>query len=387
MIRAVLPWAIAATAVAAVTITRRWLVHRRHGRRFCPGPPPPLWTWALPWTVFRRSTCLYDLSNLRATARGTRCPECDRLVTKSRQMRSIPARWRLGEVVLVCLVIKKTGSANIADSLRTITYDLGLALLYALLFTFLKVLKWHRLVQAGAGEGSSLGEAAKSYFVGMAGGLLTPGRVGEVARTMFLEIHEKSLVAYLVVLDRVFEVAAVLFLALPGLYYFLNPFFAALGVLLLALLLAALYYPEYPLRWLCRVLERSGKFAGARQQLGRTEARIAAISPGAKLKQLGLSLLSYGIVFVQFYHLLNNYDQGRLPAVLLAQPLIMLTNIMPFTIGGLGIREGAAMVLLSRFGVPRAAAISSAFMLFLLNTALPAIIGALLFSLPREKKR
>jgi hypothetical protein len=43
------------------------------------------------------------------------------------------------------------------------------------------------------------------------------------------------------------------------------------------------------------------------------------------------------------------------------------------------------MVLLSRFDIPQAAAISSAFMLFLLNTALPAVIGAVLFSWPRKK--
>lgn len=291
----------------------------------------------------------------------------------------------LVSIALLILVVDKTGSANIADSLRTITYDLGLALLYGQLFTYLKVLKWHRLVLAAAGKGSSLGDAAKSYFVGMAGGLLTPGRVGEVARTMFLEKYGKSLVAYLVVVDRIFEVAAVLFLALPGIYYFLNPFFAAMGILLLALLLAALYCPEYPLRWLRRVLEHSGKLAGARQQLSLMDARIAAIPPRAKLWQLALSLLCYGIVFVQFYHLLNNYHHGRLPAVLLTQPLIMLTNVLPFTVGGLGIREGTAMVLLSRFDIPQAAAISSAFMLFLLNTALPAVIGAVLFSWPRKK--
>jgi len=201
-----------------------------------------------------------------------------------------------------------------------------------------------------------------------------------------MERHKRSLIAYLVVVDRIFEMAAVLFLALPGLYFYANFLVAAAALVILAMLLAVIYFPEYPPRWLQRALERTGRFAAARQQLEVMQLQLAAIAPAVKFKQLGFSFLSYGVVIVQFYHLLNHYDHGRLWMVILAQPLIMLTNILPLTIGGLGIREGTAMVLLSSFGVPQAAAIASAFMLFLLNTALPALIGSLLLLSRREKR-
>jgi len=290
-------------------------------------------------------------------------------------------------VILVCLVIARTGLGGIADSLRTIGPDLGLALACALLFTFLKVLKWHYLVLAAAGEGTTLGSAAKSFFVGMAGGLLTPGRVGEIARTVFMEKHSRGLIAYLVVVDRIFEITAVVFLALPGLLFYANFLAGAAAVLLLVVLLMVIYFPEYPPRWLHRILDRTGKFAAAREQLGRMELKIAAISPGVKFKQLLLAVLSYAVVILQFHHLLNNVHHSRLWMSVLAQPLIMLTNILPFTIGGLGIREGAAMVLLSPFAIPAAAAISAAFLLFLLNTALPALIGALVLLPNNVNKR
>jgi uncharacterized membrane protein YbhN (UPF0104 family) len=51
---------------------------------------------------------------------------------------------------------------------------------------------------------------------------------------------------------------------------------------------------------------------------------------------------------------------------------------MPVTIGGLGIREGAAAWLLSRYGVPTAEAALAAFLMFSINTALPGLIGAFL---------
>ncbi len=286
---------------------------------------------------------------------------------------------------LVYLVATKAGMDELTASLGMLTPALGLALLGSLFFTLLKVLKWRGLVQAASGEAVACGDAATSYLVGMAGGLLTPGRVGEVARAFSLERHGRGLVAYLVILDRVFEVAAVVFLALPGIVHFAAFPAGAVAAAVLALLLAVIGRPDLPLRWLGRLLPPSGRLAAARETLGRMGLQAAAIPLGVKFRQSGLALLSYGVAILQFHFLLNNHLPAPLATAMLAQPLIMLTNILPVTIGGLGLREGAAMVLLPAFGVPRAAAVSSAFMLFFLNTALPALAGALLFLFSRGR--
>ncbi len=289
--------------------------------------------------------------------------------------------------MFIFLVIDKVGWPGIAKSLKTIRCGLLIALVYSLVFTFLRALKWYYLVSRGAEGNTSVREGIKSYFVGMMGGLLTPGRVGEVARVLFLEQHRKSLIAYLVVIDRVFDIAAALLLALPGIYYYTNvPAAAGVGIIL-AVVVAGLFFPHYPARWLNRMLARSGKFPLLGERFGFIEDQVAAIVPGFKIKFFGFTLLCYGIVIVQFYWLVTNYYPCRLWMAALSQPLIMLTNIMPLTIAGLGIREAAAAVLLAPFGIPRAAALSSAFMLFLLNTALPAVIGAWLVFIRRKKQR
>jgi len=92
-------------------------------------------------------------------------------------------------------------------------------------------------------------DAAKSYLVGMAGGLLTPGRVGEVARAAYLNRQRKGLIVYLVAVDRIFEIAAVVLLALPGFLFYADIAAMGLAVLVLAFLMAFVYYPEFPLRW------------------------------------------------------------------------------------------------------------------------------------------
>jgi uncharacterized protein (TIRG00374 family) len=292
----------------------------------------------------------------------------------------------LFSLILLLLVLARIDMAELGDSLKRVDARLVLVLLASSLFTVLKIWRWFRLV-AAASKRVAIGDAAKSYFVGMAGGLLTPGRVGEIARTMYLERQGKSLIVCLVLMDRLFDVAVVALLALPGLAYYLNGIAAAAAALALAVLLAALCFPACPLRWLQRLLGASGKFASLRQRLERMQGQLTAISPQEKARQLGLSLLGYGVVLLQFHQLLNQTAPCRLWMVVLAQPLVMLTNILPVTIGGLGMREGTAMVLLGHFNVPSATAVSAAFMLFLLNTALPAVIGSWLVLLHRKSPR
>lgn len=124
MLRAVLPWAIAAAAVAAITVVRRAIWHRRHARRFCPGPRVPWWRYALPWTAFRRSTCLYELTGLNARkGRGIVCPECGRETTRWWEIGSAPARWRLGEAAILALVVAAvTSRAAVFRSGRWASY-------------------------------------------------------------------------------------------------------------------------------------------------------------------------------------------------------------------------------------------------------------------------
>jgi len=184
--------------------------------------------------------------------------------------------------------------------------------------------------------------------------------------------------------DKIFDITVVVLLALPGVYYYTGPLVAAgVGVMLGGLLLG-IFFPHYPPRWVNRVLAWTGKFAGTRERLSLIEGEMAAMKMAFKLKFLGVTFSCYGVVIVEFYWLVNNYQSCRFDVVCLSQPLIMLVNIVPVTIAGLGVREGAAVVLLSSFGVAGPVAISSAFMLFLLNTALPALIGALLLLTHRK---
>lgn len=302
-------------------------------------------------------------------------------------------------ILLVYFIARKVGIREIQNSFVTIRSGLIIAFGFSILFNILKAYKWYCLIRevkspeinlqnlGNPGE-LTIGNAFKSYFSGMAGGILTPGRVGEIARIVYLEKQPKSLIAYLVAVDKLFDVAVVLIMSLPGVLYF----FKLPGIIglfpILVLLVVIIYLPHLPVRWLNHLLKNTTFLMKKRERLDMIESGLQSISFSFKVKFLSITILSYGVVIWEFQQLVSNYQECGFMIALLCQPLIMLTNILPFTIGGIGVREGTAVILLAGFGIARTHALSAAFMLFVLNTAIPALIGVmLLFFRKNEAKK
>ena len=93
-----------------------------------------------------------------------------------------------------------------------------------------------------------------------------------------------------------------------------------------------------------------------------------------------LSFFTMSIYFLQAYLLLLAFQPIQYSTILSVFPLILLTNLIPVTIGSLGVREGTAIYLLSQFGVPAAIAISVSLLLFVFDTVIPGCIGSFFFN-------
>ena len=61
--------------------------------------------------------------------------------------------------------------------------------------------------------------------------------------------------------------------------------------------------------------------------------------------------------------------------MLVTVPLIMIANIIPITVSGLGIRETFALEVLGNFGIEPELAVGTSLTVFFINTVLPALIG------------
>ena len=280
-------------------------------------------------------------------------------------------------LVLLGFVLWRSQPQNIAaDADKFGVGTLLAAFALTIPFLYFKVLRWMYILRYGGSE-ASFGEAAVSLMGGMGFALITPARVGEVARVAYLRDPRKLRLASLVMLDKFFDVLVLVLLSSVGAWQILG---WPLGALLLAVGVAGLLFTYFP-----ELFRRRLSFVERRMPLGGKTADVLgaleSLSPAATTLYIALTAAAFAIVILQFGIILHAAANVSVRVALLTFPLVILTNVLPLTIAGLGIREATAVLLLAHFHVPAAIAAIAAFVMFFLNTALPGIIGALLVPL------
>lgn len=247
----------------------------------------------------------------------------------------------------------------------------------------LRWLKWHRLVRAGLGQ-LPPDQTLASILGGMAFAIVTPARVGELSRVAFLDSAKKSEAIGLVLIDRFIDLSVVLIFSAVGVL----AVFGQENLLLLAVLTAAIVVLVFVIFKLGFFLQLGARLIPIKRVQEMIESasrglnRLTSIDLGVNLL-LTLALTTLDII--SFYTLVLALGTDNLRAVAFTFPLIMLTNLLPITISGLGVRESAAVVLFERFAVPAAVAFNSTFLSYILNSLVPAVIGIYFFRRLRLK--
>jgi uncharacterized membrane protein YbhN (UPF0104 family) len=275
---------------------------------------------------------------------------------------------------LLLLVALKVHPERVAQAISSAHAGyVAAALLLTIPFLYCKAARWFLMLRAAGIEATGR-EAAVSLLGGMGLALLTPARLGELIRVAYIRDPRKLKIGGLVMLDKGFDVLVLAGLSVPGAYTLLGP---PAGIALLLVTVSGLFAVYNP-----RPIHRSLHSASARLPMGEKLTRVweslESLSPVSTTQFLLLTLASFVLVLGQSAILLLSWHSWAPHIVLLTFPLVILTNVVPVTIGGLGVREGAAAFLLSRYGVSSADAALTAFLMFALNTALPGLVGAFL---------
>ncbi len=293
---------------------------------------------------------------------------------------------RLGlTAALLTLILWKVSPHALVEAMRGAQgAPLAAGLLLGLGFVTLKVIRWGWLLRC-VGVACTAAEALYSFLGGMAVGLVTPGRVGEVARSLYLRASDKGFVTGAALLDKLFDIAVIVAVGAAGCAVGGYPGTAALmGVLAAGLILGPML-PEPVLDSLIALVP----VAALRRMAAKLAAPLARLSRGQIALGLMQGALSFAATMIQFHVFLSAFDSSdrHVPfsATLFAFPLVVLSNLVPLTLSGLGVREGVAAYLLAPFGVPGAVAVNTALLVYASNSLLPGLVGALLA--PRWKAR
>lgn len=221
--------------------------------------------------------------------------------------------------------------------------------------------KWQRLLERHR-PGTTWGEGLQTLLVGFALGLVSPGRIGELGRGLFLRGRGRMGLIGLAALDRLSSVAVTLLAGVAGLWVVYPA-----GRIWIACLLPGLVGAGFLFRRL------QGGWNSTRL---REAVRVFKETPRRLWLELsGWSTLFNLIFFSQFYLLVRS--AGEIPAELVwGIPLIFaIKAVLPFSFLDLGVREGAAVLVFSRLGLDPAPAFNAALILFIFNVLLPGMVG------------
>lgn len=298
------------------------------------------------------------------------------------------------------LLIKLLGSALILWVLfRLIDFDKAefveilkqMNLKYFLLSLFgvvivlaIKSYRWQQIIK-NEGYSYSPKKAFGAYMASFTIGIITPGRIGEIARLYYL--REDCEISFLVsfrtiVVDRIFDIGVLFMLAIAGIFYYggfipdqvylavlagIALFFA--GLLLAVLLLKQLRKKEKLKRnRLIIFLQESLK-----QVIDRRSISLWAITLAAYLAFYSALALIFKAVSIEL----------RIIDIALVFSVVGLVTILPISWAGFGTREMSLVYLLAFYSVPAETAITFSLLQFTAFFLWGSLIGLIFwFAMP-----
>lgn len=298
-------------------------------------------------------------------------------------------------IILIGLIFYTIELDDIWTALKSARFSLiifGAALMPVNLF--LQIFKWRYLVSLVHPK-VTWNETYGSLLAGISFGIITPGRIGEYSRSLFIKNVPPLKLVGLTVIDKFYNLGCTVAFGLPALMTLpwakniISGYMFGLMMLFIfsinGILLWAAVDPR-PVRSLIYALQmmfpRKDHIA---QLLGGLD-RFSA--PQAR-KTLVLSLMHYTVFHLQYFFLISGFANIDLLSSLRAAAAILLTkSALPIAIGDLGLDQHISMQFFREFGVADAAAFNASILMFATNILIPALIGVLFVSrLHRQNKR
>jgi len=298
----------------------------------------------------------------------------------------------IGLGILALILLKLDLRATTITLARVRWSYLALALVANLPMFGLKAWRWREILRM-QGVDYPWRDSYLAFMAGLFLGLVTPGRLGEMGKALYLkQDRDLPLSEGLagVLIDRLFDLDAILVLGTAGLAWFrLLPDWG-LALVVTGTVVALLL----PVALLSERLAMSGlAFLRHMPLLDRYEARLTTamarfrqgmrplLKPGMILP-LGLTLLAYAIFFGQSWLLAMALDL-EVGIVYLAVCLSVsgVITLLPLSFSGLGTRDLVLIALFAPLGIVAEQAVAFSALFFLTFNMAGGLMGALAWQL------
>lgn len=271
-------------------------------------------------------------------------------------------------------------SDNEFEALKVSENALSLIVVVILLMPvnwLIETIKWRLLIK-GVYQQKFMKTLA-SVLAGVSTSLLTPNRIGNfIGRTVYLDKEVKTRAIIRTIHSNLAQFIASIVFGFVGLS--LLDFEGAIidistvrysAVFVLLVGLFVYFYPK--------IIDFNPLNKMYSEQMKKSLVGIQELSFALKSGVLLLSLLRYLVFLFQFYLLLKYFNaQPSIDVIIPAIAVVyLITTIIPsFLFGKLFVREASALFVLTEFGISSPIILSTVFILWMINLAVPSLIGA-----------
>ncbi len=288
-------------------------------------------------------------------------------------------------IILFLVILSKTDIKSIAEN---ITHTNPLYLILALLLAFpmftIKALCWN-YIKRKQGIKYSLKDSLIMYWGSMSAGFITPGRIGELTKALYLKkdgySFGKSFVS--IFLDRISDLFFLgLFVAIGLFVFFVDVTKQIYFILLIVFLMAVIIIFAIKKKWFNRILKSFFRIIIPNKYKNSWKINsqeflndIKTYSVKNYLIIFLITLFSYSFYYLQMYILAKECNLN-IPFPYLAFSLTAtgLITLLPISVSGIGTRDAALILLFSSFAISIEQVITFS-SLILLTSLFTMIIG------------
>lgn len=253
------------------------------------------------------------------------------------------------------------------NQIRTIMYQcdfllLSLAFCLSIPHLALKSIRWKYLLEI-QGYDLSIKQAISYYLSGIYLGMITPGRVGEFSRAIFLKqsgiVKSVGISFASVIVDRLFDLYVLFVFSMLGIVYFAAeqiPVWWGWGGILICIIVPPLLCSKRNIKFLRDIIFRFQNNSNNTSQFSIAGdefiAGIASLQDYRLFWAGILSILSYALFFMQCVCIaLSLSTPVNCLEISLGMAMANIFSLLPITVAGLGTRESVLFFFLGPNGV------------------------------------
>ena len=299
-------------------------------------------------------------------------------------------------VLIFLYIVYRARVSNIIDALSNINliYLFIFVPFFVILVTFVRGYKWKLIIDSWGKKKIPLVRSSKITLIGFFVGFITPGRIGDFVRSFYLKKDRKLNFTEsfsTVFVDRFIDLIVVLVFGVISVlifskYFNTNIFYGLIIFSIIALIglyiiqkkktvkifLRPFYNLIVPEKYKKKVSKSFNDFYDSIIRYRKKKKLLFRV--------LVLNILNWFVIFTYMYFiaLICGLNVSFL-YILIISPLVVLVEIIPISVSGIGTREAALVFLLSFVNISASAAVSYSLVYMVLAGWTFSLLGMLLW--------